>query len=500
MALPSELISCILFELWATQSSTSEYIQTFSTCSLVSKQWSAIIKEMNSTHSVIPLSYSGECLHTIRSMSSLEKPLLFRAITFKIDYMLKSNPVIPDSGCRSSITANRGIEIVLRSLFNGPNPPPDGTRIFVDYLDDPRVHVPRFWIPPQTTHLTIVYHRRWWVPASPETAHDCQCVRPIFNQQVSQLCIMGATALIVERLLIPLTEWKCLGSLTTDVQLDIPVPSFTQRVTYDYPVQDVGPEFLSRVMFGERGSWPFLMGRDDIWNHGYSPMFEQVIPLGSVGYIDPFSKKFVILFNAIDPASSTEPRIRRIPSILKWGRTKVVTDTKYSPSPAWDHEYKKPGILGKLGVLTKERSSRVPSIPLGYSVKQNLHLGLGRAISRQLVGDKLWSRKHRQTITDVFGEHHPRIRQHMPEIVTATVDSSQYVWFVPLGHAVHNDTVICFYFQVNPQASHKPGNPWGEIKSSRSCTLLPSVPFSWGHISTVGQSPMTVQIRCDYVA
>ncbi|KAK0455763.1 uncharacterized protein EV420DRAFT_1644541 [Desarmillaria tabescens] len=300
---------------------------------------------------------------------------------------------------------------------------------------------------------------------------------------------MGATALIVEQLLTPLTEWKCLGSLTTDVQLDIPVPSFT-RATYDYPVQDVGPEFLSRVMFGERELWPFLAGSDDIWNDGYFPMFEQVIPLGSVGYIDPFSKKFVTLFNAINPASSAEPRIRRIPSILKWGRTKVVTDTKYSPSPAWDHQYKKPGILGKLGVLTKETS--VPSIPLKFTVKQKLHLGLGRAISRQLVGDRRgWSRKHRQTITDVFGERHPHIRQHMPEIVTATVDSPQYVWFVPLRHTVQAYTMICFYFQVDPQASHKPGNPWGEIKS---------FPPSWAHISTVGQSPMTVQIRCEYVA
>ncbi len=30
-------------------------------------------------------------------------------------------------------------------------------------------------------------------------------------------------------------------------------------------------------------------------------MFEQVIPVGSVGYIDPMTRKFIILFNAIDP-------------------------------------------------------------------------------------------------------------------------------------------------------------------------------------------------------
>ncbi len=45
-------------------------------------------------------------------------------------------------------------------------------------------------------------------------------------------------------------------------------------------------------------------------------MFEQVIPVGSVGYIDPMTAKFIVLFNAIDPGSSTDARLDSIPSLL----------------------------------------------------------------------------------------------------------------------------------------------------------------------------------------
>ncbi|PBK65621.1 hypothetical protein ARMSODRAFT_978095 [Armillaria solidipes] len=346
MALPPELVSCILLELWEIGSSADEHVQTFTNCSLVSKQWSAIINDVNSAHLVIPLSYNGGFLCTVPSIFAIPKLLLCRTITFKVDYM-----IVPDSlrysGCGPSITANRGIESVLRRLFHRNNTSPDGIHIYVDYLDDPQVHIPRFWIPLQTTRLTIVYHRRRWVSSRfrSKWPFHCHCDQPIVSRRVRWLCIMGCTVVIVTRLLAPLIEWKCLVSLTTDIEVDIPVPSLTWA-TYDCPKQDVGPGFLSRVMFGEQGPWSSLIGKSHscyYWHEGYIPMFEQVIPLGSVGYIDPFSKKFVVLFNAIDPASSTEPRIHRISSILKTRGTKLVT-----PS-AW-------GVLRKIGAWMKGRS------------------------------------------------------------------------------------------------------------------------------------------------
>ncbi|KAK0195138.1 hypothetical protein F5146DRAFT_273494 [Armillaria mellea] len=41
---PAELTACILTEIWAGSTSTEEHINIFATCSLVSKQWAAIIK------------------------------------------------------------------------------------------------------------------------------------------------------------------------------------------------------------------------------------------------------------------------------------------------------------------------------------------------------------------------------------------------------------------------------------------------------------------------
>ncbi|KAK0452015.1 uncharacterized protein EV420DRAFT_702692 [Desarmillaria tabescens] len=240
-------------------------------------------------------------------------------------------------------------------------------------------------------------------------------------------------------------------------------------------------------------------------------MFEQSIPLGSVGYIHPFSKKFIVLFNAIDPASSTEPRINRIPSLLKDGHIRVTTNLKYSPSLAWDYEYKKSDILRKLGAWTKGRSfvflyykclpvshrSRVYTIPLAHNLPRTLNLGLGHAICRELVGDQFgdWLSEHRQTVTDVFGDHHPYIRNHL-ELVTTTVDSSQYVWFIVLVRTFGSSRDL-LYFQVDPHASHNPGHPWGRIKplDHREPELL-----SWDHVSTVGQLPMTVQIRCHFIS
>ncbi len=85
-------------------------------------------------------------------------------------------------------------------------------------------------------------------------------------------------------------------------------------------------------------------------------MFEQVIPLGSVGYINPLTRKFVVLFNAIDPASSPEPEIQRIPSLIASGVTKLVVNPKYSSSPGWEYEYKFSDITLRLKAWTEGRT------------------------------------------------------------------------------------------------------------------------------------------------
>ncbi|KAK0448043.1 hypothetical protein EV421DRAFT_109954 [Armillaria borealis] len=349
-------------------------------------------------------------------MSSIPQPLLCRTVTFKVDYYKTKLYRGPNSGCSPSITTNRGIESVLRRLFYGPNTPSNGIHIYVHYLGDTQVHIPRFWLPLQATLLTIVYHYRWRVPIEFPRRIQCYCVPPTLTRRVRQLCVLGCADSIVMPLITPLTEWKCLTSLTTNVQLDIPVPSFTVT-TYNYPAEDTGTEYFSHFMFGEReiSGTSLIRGQDSRFpcHKRYISMFEQVIPLGSVGYIHPFSKKFVVLFNAIDPSSSGEPRIKCIPSLLKEDQTKVITNPKYSPSPAWDYEYKKSDILRKLGAWTMGRS--VYSIPMAFNIGSMLYLGLGRAISRELVGDEseIWLSEHRQMITDVFGADHPYIRDYL---------------------------------------------------------------------------------------
>lgn len=69
-------------------------------------------------------------------------------------------------------------------------------------------------------------------------------------------------------------------------------------------------------------------------------MLEQLISLGSVGYIDPLTRKFIVLFNAIDPGeSSMDARLDSIPSLLESGMTKLVVNPKHCPGPPWDREY-----------------------------------------------------------------------------------------------------------------------------------------------------------------
>ncbi|SJL04382.1 uncharacterized protein ARMOST_07748 [Armillaria ostoyae] len=501
MALPAELILLILSDLWASHISTDEHIETFTNCSLVSKQWSASMKEVNSTHSVIAFSYNARQLYTIPSMSAMSNPLLCRTITLRVDYVIMPQ-FLPKTKCGPSIVANKGIESILRKLFYGPNAPRNATHIYIDYLDDPQVHIPRLWIPRQITRLTIIYHYRRWVPFCfrDQCPFRCQCDHPTVDRGVRELCIMGSTSVIMHRLLTPLTEWKNLASVITNrtaVRVGLAAILVLRWTAYNHRQQCVGPQFALRVMFGERLDW--LSFQDDKWYpidyDNYIPMLEQVIPLGSVGYIDPLTRKFVFLFNAMDPASSMEPRIQRIPSILKKGVAEVLEDPGYSPP--WDYAYNKFDILHKLDAWTRGRS--VYSIPLALDMDRTLCLALGRA-SRRVLEDnqiKKWLTEHRQTITDVFGDDHPYIRKRL-DVVTTTVNSSQYVWFAHLGNELYpqDSSNEEFYFQLDPQALGKPGRPWGEVKVPQRYTHPPRILISWEHISTVGQSPMTVKIRC----
>ncbi|KAK0240444.1 hypothetical protein EDD85DRAFT_488858 [Armillaria nabsnona] len=320
------------------------------------------------------------------------------------------------------------------------------------------------------------------------------------DRGVRQLCIMGSTS-VIARLITPLTEWKCLASLLTDITAArlgpaaIPVHLLTPT-TYHHRKQYVGPQFALRVMFGEQLDW--LSFQFDSWPIDYKPyipMLEQVIPLGSVGYIDPLTRKFVFLFNAMEPASSMESRIQRIPSILKKGVAEVLEDPGYS-SP-WDYAYNKFDILHKLDAWTRGRS--VYSIPLALDTDRTLCLALGRASRRVLEDNEIknWLAEHRQTITDVFGDDHPYIRKRL-DLVTTTVDSSQYVWFAHLGNELYAEDSSSeeFYFHLDPQALGRPGRPWGEVRVPPCYTHPTRVLISWEPISTVGQLPMTVKIRC----
>lgn len=177
--------------------------------------------------------------------------------------------LLVDMECEPSITSNKGIASLLRKIFCGSTTPTNTTHIYVDHLDDPQVHIPRFWIPRQITHLTIVYHYRRWVPYRFRYGYPCACIcnQPAVGQQIIQLSVMGATTVIVRRLMTPLNKWKCLASLITDAEFldsDIPVTlrdAFTRR-RHKYPVQEaVGPEFVRCVMFGERMSWSSSISR-----------------------------------------------------------------------------------------------------------------------------------------------------------------------------------------------------------------------------------------------
>ncbi|KAK0464245.1 uncharacterized protein EV420DRAFT_1637809 [Desarmillaria tabescens] len=503
MAAPVELVSLILTELWACPIYTEKRIDLFTTCNLVSRLWSAIMKEVTSTHLWIPFSYSKGHLYTVKPMHTISNAMLCRTITIWVEYMVMPQ-ILYDTKCEPSIATNRAIESTLRRIFRGPNPPRDVTHIYVDFLDDPQVHIPHFWIPPQITHLTIIYHYRRWVAFNfrLDYPRPCACERLAIGKRVRHLTVMGATSVIVERLIAPLEEWKCLISLTTNInEADISAASWISVVCkkYDFPFLDVRrDDYARRAMFGE--SWWLHRPYCCLSSHFF---LKQVIPVGSVGYINPLTRKFVVLFNAIDPASSTDQRIQSIPSLLESGVTKLIVDPNYSSFPDWDCEpiassdngvYSEAwdDVLFCLGLFSPTDGS----VPVTCGTLESLCLAVGRGFSRELVGTHFdsWFLEHEQTILDVFGEDHPYIRRHL-DLVTTAIDSAQYAWFARLysksGSHISQQRL---YFRVNPQASLTPGNPWGNFVEKDADSLDNLI--SWSHISTVGQSPMTVQICC----
>ncbi|KAK0432152.1 hypothetical protein EV421DRAFT_1850903 [Armillaria borealis] len=464
MALVFELIFRILTELWAGQYSIDE-------------------KEVNSMHSFIPFFCNEGQLYRVQSLSSISHPMLCRTITFRIDYMItpELSTAFRDELCEASIEANRGIVSTLRRIFRDPNPPVHATHIYVDYVDDTQIHIPRFWVPRQITRLTIIYHYRRGVSTDfrLRSPRFCSCGKPTIKPR--------PTPVIVKRLIDPMKRWRCLCSLTTDV--DIPVCSsisFIKKL-YDFPYQGIGLDFVYRCMFGERRYSPYLRdGESDA--DIYISTLEQVIPVGSVGYVDPLSRKFIILFNAIDPTSSTEPRIRDIASLLEYEATKLIMDPNHSYNLGWDCKRKDTFLV----------DWRSPyDIHVGHgSSYPTLHLTLGRALARHLIGTRFdnWFLEHKQTIFDVFEDGHPYIRKPEGlELVTTAVDSAQYAWLAHLA----GDLDEFIYFRINPLASNTPGSVWGEFFPSLNEYFPdPDVMVSWDHVSTVGQSPKTVEIHC----
>ncbi|PBK74712.1 hypothetical protein ARMSODRAFT_950741 [Armillaria solidipes] len=189
-------------------------------------------------------------------------------------------------------------------------------------------------------------------------------------------------------------------------------------------------------MFGDQYSRAYWIHRSYIedYTNREIPMLEQVIPLGSVGYIDPLTRKFIVFFNAIDPGeSSTDARLGSIPSLLESGVTKLVVNPKHSPGPPWDREYASFDPRPFLTALN-QMTSKLYNIPVGLDRPEELFLTLGRACRTDLVGThfETWLLNYKQKILDIFGDEHPYIRKRL-DLVTTTINSSQYAWFAHLG-------------------------------------------------------------------
>ncbi|SJL01170.1 uncharacterized protein ARMOST_04488 [Armillaria ostoyae] len=209
-------------------------------------------------------------------------------------------------------------------------------------------------------------------------------------------------------------------------------------------------------------------------------MFEQVIPVGSVGYIDPMTTKFIVLFNAIDPGSSTDGRLDSIPSLLDGGATKLVVNPNYSSS-VWDEDH-------------GTHFESLYDIIVGEFQPEHQYISLGRACCKELVGThfETWALDHKQKILDIFGDEHPYIRKRL-DLVTSVIDSSQYAWFAHLGFSSRFRSPGPFFWHpfFHFRIAHPPvpGTPWGEFKMPKYYD--PPNLLSWSHVSTVGQSPMT---------
>ncbi|KAK0464638.1 uncharacterized protein EV420DRAFT_1517351, partial [Desarmillaria tabescens] len=476
MAPPVELIARILTDTWVNlPASTEEHIKTFMNCSLM-----------------IPFSYNGGQLYTIKSLSSTSNPMLCRTLTFRVNYVTTPQRLVL-AGCEPSIVVNQGIETFLQKLFCGPDTPRHGTHIFVDYFDDSRVHVP--WIPPQITRLTIVYRYRSWISDWIETRRFrlCDCERStVDHDQVDDLTILGATSELTRGLITPLNKWKCLSSLTIDSSVrDIGIPVSSRisviRRSDGLRYETVEPNYACRVMFGDqyhRAYW-FYMSSIDIFDKRDIPMLKQVIPLGSVGYIDPLTRKFIVLFNAMDPGSLTDARLDSIPSLLESGVTKLIVNPNHSSGRVWDHKHPYLDVASLFGALNEGKS--VYHIPVGLDRPEQLYLALGRACRKELIGThfETWLMDHKQKILDIFGDEHPYIRKRI-DLVTTTIDSSQYAWFAHLGFKSQRRYMRTqtFYFRVAPP--HIPGSPWGEFKVPKyNHTDDPHDLISWSHVSTV---------------
>ncbi|KAK0236750.1 hypothetical protein EDD85DRAFT_585128 [Armillaria nabsnona] len=212
-------------------------------------------------------------------------------------------------------------------------------------------------------------------------------------------------------------RWRCLYSLTTDVDISVCSSISFIKKSYCFPYQDIGLDFVYRCMIGEPRDETYLRYGSDA--DVYISTLEQAIPVGSVGYVDPLSRKFIILFSAIDPTSSTEPRIRDIASLLEYEAVKLIVDPNYSPNLRWDckHTFLTNGrafVYPFLPTTLSLNESRPYDIHVGHgSSYPMLHLTLGRALARNLIGTHFdnWFLEHKQTIFDAFEDGHPQIRK-----------------------------------------------------------------------------------------
>ncbi|KAK0187804.1 hypothetical protein F5146DRAFT_729163 [Armillaria mellea] len=156
----------------------------------------------------------------------------------------------------------------------------------------------------------------------------CQCEQSAIDRWVSHLSVIGSTPVIVERLIAPLDKWKCPISLTSNIKnVDVSATSPVSVVCkpHDFPLLDVQRDYGCRTMFGNDSSQWLHPYHSFHGPHRDTLILKQAIPVGSVGYINPFTRNFVVLSNGIDPASSTDQRIKSIRSLLGGSATNLIS-------------------------------------------------------------------------------------------------------------------------------------------------------------------------------